>query len=607
MPAVRSRRVLVALYIALVVLALPLVLTVSELETGGGRAQVRLAILISIGALLLFVVMRMHGLVTKIVEQEQVDERLRASEAKFSGILAIAADAIITVDEAERIVHFNEGAAAIFGYPVADALGKPLSMLIPPRVRDVHHRHMRQFAESPVAARRMGERREINGVRRDGTEFPAEASISKLRGPDGMLFTVVLRDVTERRRAQEDERFLSAAATEVARSLEYATVLQTIAHLVVPRLADGAVLDVIQPDGSIRRAAGADAGSPRDLLLREIANTGVTWESPSPIIDVIRRRTAQLFTDVDDDWIEAHEELIVVPAWRTVGAHQMYVMPLSVGDRALGALTLLMIQPKRTFNSDSLALADKFAQPVALALVNAELYRAAQRANSAREEVLGVVSHDLRNPLSAIAMCARVLHEAPPADRGESDNLLLTISESVEAMNRLIQDLVDVASIERGQLSLERAPTTPARLVDRAMHMFAVEARDHGIAFEKAVATDLPELTVDESRIVQVLSNLIRNAIKFTPDSGRIDLAARASDGGVMFSVTDSGAGIDPSLHQKIFDRYWERADGARKRGTGLGLSIARGIVVAHGGRIGVRSEPGKGSEFYFWLPVSSP
>jgi len=606
LPANRSRRVLAALYIALVALAVPLALTVTELETGGSRVRLRLAVLVSIGVLLLFVVMRMHGLITTILEQERTDEELRASEAKFSGILAIAADAIITVDESERIVHFNEGAAAIFGYRPDEAIGKPLNMLIPPRVRDVHHEHMRRFAESPVAARRMGERREINGVRRDGTEFPAEASISKLHGPNGMLFTVVLRDVTERRRAQEDERFLSAAATEVARSLHYATVLQTIAHLVVPRLADGAVLDVIQPDGTISRAGGADEGSPRDLLLQEIARAGVSWESPSPIIDVIRRGKPELFSDIDDDWIESHEELGLVPAWRTVGAHQMYVMPLSVGGRTLGALTLLMIQPKRTFNVDSLALADKFAQPVALALVNAELYRAAQLANSARDEMLSVVSHDLRNPLSAIAMCARVLREAPPADRTEADNLVLTIAESVEAMNRLIQDLVDVASVERGQLSLERASTTADRLIDRAMHMFAVEAKGHGIAFEKAVAKDLPELAVDESRIVQVLSNLIRNAIKFTPDGGRIDLTATAAEGGVQFSVIDSGPGIDPSLHQKIFDRYWQRADGARKRGTGLGLSIARGIVVAHGGRIGVRSEPGKGSEFFFWLPASS-
>src|SRR3954471_11026057 len=125
---------------------------------------------------------------------------LRASEAKFAGILSIAAEAIITVGADERIVHFNTGAATIFGYSVEEAIGKQLDILIPKRVRGVHHEHMHRFAASPVQARRMGERREIFGVRRDGSEFPAEASISKLEGPDGPLYTVVLRDITDRRR-----------------------------------------------------------------------------------------------------------------------------------------------------------------------------------------------------------------------------------------------------------------------------------------------------------------------------------------------------------------------------------------------------------------------
>src|ERR1043166_7992521 len=132
MPSARSRRVLVALYIALVALSVPLALTISELGTAGTIGRVRLGMLAAIAAMLVFVVARMHELSGRIREQERIDDALRASEAKFSGILAIAADAIITVDESERIVHFNEGAAQIFGYHVADAIGKPLSMLIPP-------------------------------------------------------------------------------------------------------------------------------------------------------------------------------------------------------------------------------------------------------------------------------------------------------------------------------------------------------------------------------------------------------------------------------------------------------------------------------------------
>jgi PAS domain S-box-containing protein len=536
-------------------------------------------------------------------EAERVLAERQASEAKFSGILEIAVDAIITVDAHERIVHFNRGAATIFGYSVEEAIGKQLDILIPKRVRGVHHEHMRRFEDSPVQARRMGERREIFGVRRDGSEFPAEASISKLQSPDGPLFTVVLRDTTERRRIEEDERFLAGAATEMARSLDYQKVLQTVADLAASRLGDAVFVDVIEPDGTLRRTASA-AVSGRRILFEEIAKEGITWESPSPVIDVIRRGKTEVITALDDDWIEAHEELALVPAWRTVGARSLMIVPLAAAGQALGAISVYLTDPKRSFTPELVGLAEKFAQPVALTLTNTALYAAAQRANQAREQVLGVVSHDLRNPLSAIAMCVRALSETAPGDEKTRAELRVTIAQSVESMNRLIQDLVDVASIERGQLSLERAPVSPGRVVDRAMQMFRVEAEQHGIRLVREIQTDLPELDADEARLGQVFSNLVRNAFKFTPDGGEVSLRAERREGFVRFSVRDTGAGIDPSLHQRIFDRYWHASAGARKRGTGLGLSIAKGIVEAHGGRISVVSEPGKGSTFLFSIPV---
>jgi len=528
---------------------------------------------------------------------------LRASEAKFSGILGIAADAIITIDQAQRIIHFNRGAEDIFGYTAADAIGRHLNVLLPPRYRAGHDAHMQRFARAPETSRRMGERREIFGLRANGTEFPAEASISKLVERDGILFTVVLRDITERVRAAEDERFLVDAGTRLSHLLDSRDVLQAIVDIPIPRLADACLVDVLGENDVLERVASTRQREALTPALRALASRPLDWDSPSPIVDAIRRRRREIAPVVDDEWLEANEEPALVEHWRVLGAHAILTLPLVAGDHVFGAITLIATDPLRSFTEDQRALAEKFAAVAATTLENARLYGLAQQANRARDEVLGIVSHDLRNPISAVAMCVRVLEENPPENAAERAELLRTIRESAEWANRLIQDLLDVASIERGQLSLQLQEQDPARMVLQALHMFEVEAQHHGITLSATVPTNLPLVSADNVRIIQVLGNLLRNAVKFTPRDGRIVVSVEERDGKLVFSVRDTGAGIASEHLDRIFDRYWQSADGSRARGTGLGLSIAKGIVDAHGGRIWVESRVGGGSTFSFSVP----
>ena len=531
-----------------------------------------------------------------------MQDELRASEEKFSGILAIAADAIITVDQAQRIVHFNRGAEEIFGYTQAEAIGRHLAVLLPARFRSTHAGHMERFAQSPVTARRMDERREIFGLRADGTEFPAEASISKLVARDGILFTVVLRDITSQKRAEEGERFLAAAGSELAQTLAVDATVRAIADLPVPRLADACLIDLATPSGALRRVASTRHRSELAAAMGTIAAHSLTLDSPTPIIDVMRRARRELIESIDDDWIEANVDLEVVPAWRALGARSMLILPLHAGGETLGALTFINVTAA-AFDAERRAVAEKFAAAAATSLENARLYDVARQANQARDEVLGVVSHDLRNPISAIAMCARVLEENPPSDEAARRDLLRTIRESTEWINRLIQDLLDVANIERGRLSLEVRAEEPSQIALQALHMFDVEAKEQGITLDARLSTNLPLALADRARVVQTLGNLLRNALKFTPRGGRVDVSVAARDAAVVFTVTDTGRGIGREHLESVFDRYWQSSNGAKTRGSGLGLSIARGIVEAHGGRIWVDSEPGNGSTFAFTIP----
>ena len=533
---------------------------------------------------------------------------LRDTEAKLAGILAIAADAIITVDEAQRIVHFNRGAEAIFGYEAREVIGEHLNILIPPRFRPTHSAHVESFAAGTDTARQMGHRREVSGVRRNGEEFPAEASIAKLGDPGRRLFAVVLRDVTDRKRVERNERFLSQASTALAATLDYDATLRTVATLPVPWLADCCLLDIVEEEkggeqpAPRRIASGHDDDHVAETLRRSETGQSLQWSTPSIVITVLRTGQPQVFTHAPE---EAGETGGVFPLLRGIGIRSAMVVPLRVHERIVGALSLISTDPERRYTTADLPPATDYAFRAALAMENARLYRLAQRANRARDEVLGVVSHDLRNPLSAITMVASVLMSHPPVERDALRGLYQAINESAELMSRMIQDLLDVSSIEGGRLSLERDAQPVQPIIDRAVQMFEGVAALHRIGLSHAVEPGLPAIDADGERVLQVLANLVSNAVKFTPDGGRIDVSVRRVGNAIEFAVIDTGPGIPAEDIGHIFDRYWQARRSARTSGSGLGLAIARGLVEAHGGRIQVESVVGKGSTFRFTIPVA--
>jgi signal transduction histidine kinase len=230
------------------------------------------------------------------------------------------------------------------------------------------------------------------------------------------------------------------------------------------------------------------------------------------------------------------------------------------------------------------------------------LYDDAQRIIDAREEILRIVAHDLRNPLNTIHMATSLLIEEPGPETARVSQLRI-IQRSGERMNRLIQDLLSVTTIEAGRLSIAARKMTVPDLFREASEMLEPTAREKSISLIVNVADDLPAVRADPARVLQVFSNLVGNAVKFTPAGGSITLSATRSDGRVLCSVADTGPGIPAAQIPRLFGKFWQakRGDG---RGVGLGLAIARGIVEAHGGTIDVRSEVGQGSVFSFSLPV---
>jgi signal transduction histidine kinase len=228
------------------------------------------------------------------------------------------------------------------------------------------------------------------------------------------------------------------------------------------------------------------------------------------------------------------------------------------------------------------------------------LYGEAREVIDAREEVLRIVAHDLRNPLNTIAMTTQLLLELEASEQQRKERLTV-IRRAGERMNRLINDLLSVSIIEAGRLTVAPRAVSVATLLGDATEMLRPLASAKSIQLDVSAAPDLPDVHADAQRILQVLSNLVGNAIKFTPDRGRITLSATRDGSKVRIAVSDTGPGIAPEQLANIFGRFWQ-ANRADARGIGLGLSIAKGIVEAHGEELRVSSTVGTGSEFSFLL-----
>jgi PAS domain S-box-containing protein len=571
------------------------------------RAAIASAATIVGGAGLLTILFAIRALDREAEDRARVDRELRASEEKFSRILSIAADAIITVNDEQRILHFNRGAEEIFGWRESEILGKELQTLIPERFRELHAAHVLQFRRAADVSRRLGPDRGIVGLRRDGREFPAEASISRVELGDGRLFTVLLRDVSNQTREQADQRFLSRAGAVLGASLDYESTLVSVAHLTIPYLADCCVLDVGDTEGMLRRVVSVHDDPDITKRLRTLESARVDDTSwPFPVGETIRGNETVVYDPLPGDWPRdgtagSREQLVA-----SLGVHALMTVALVARERAIGALTLLATDPERHFGPPQRALAEALVKSAAFAIDNAWLYQVARRTAQARDEILSVVSHDLRNPLSAIGMCARVLLTTTSGDTEAWRKLSATILESTELMDRLIQDLLDVAIIESGHLTIDRHPENVRAIVGRVLAMIEQPALNRDITVRVDVPRTLPQVSVDGARIMQVLGNLLANAVKFTEGGGTIGVHARECGEGVEVLVTDTGVGIPAEHIPHVFDRYWHARRAERTVGTGLGLAIARGIIEAHGGRIWVKSVLGKGSDFHFTLPLSA-
>ncbi len=484
----------------------------------------------------------------ELEERKQIQASLQIAQDRFSGILEIAKDAIISVDDSQCITLFNQGAERIFGYAAPEVLGESLDLLLPNRSVGLHRHHVSGFADSNGNARLMGERSEIFGRRKDGSEFPAEASISRLKLGKENVFTAILRDISERKQ------------TELALS-QLAAIIESSEDAIISKTLEG---KIVSWNISAERLYGYTAA--------EAIGHTITLIVPPERLN----EEAQILQKIQHGERVCYQE--------------------TVRQRKNGTLidVALTISPVK----------DATGKIVGVSTIARDITDRLQ-IDRMKSEFISIVSHELRTPLTSIhgslGMLASGLLQP---DSVQGKRMLQIAVDSTDHLVRLINDILDIERIESGRVKMEKRLCNVNDFIIAAMNIVQTFADQAGVTL--SVSHSPIQVWADMDRIVQTLTNLLSNTIKFSSPGNTVWLTVQRQNERILFTIKDQGRGIPTDKLDSIFERFQQvdSSDARNHEGTGLGLAICRSIVQQHDGQIWAESLLGEGSTFFFTLPL---
>jgi PAS domain S-box-containing protein len=555
------------------------------------------------------------------------DKAVKESERRKAAILEGALDAIITIDYEGRVLEFNPAAERLFGIPSVEAVGRGMAdLIIPEALREQHRKGLARYLVTKKAVV-LNRRLEMPALRRDGTEFPVELTISRISGEGPPAFTGFVRDITDRRRAETERAdllareqraraaaeiaesraaFLAEAGAALASSLDYRTTLASVARLAVPKIADWCAVDILDAKGDLRRLATSHDGAARKPSSEIVIRYPSDLEAPHGPAHVFTTGEPEVFNEISDEMLraitrETHD--LAAPELRLCSSMSV---PLGVRGLNIGVLTFGSSQPGRRYDAEALTFAQALAARASAAIENARLYRDAQEAVRARDEFLSIASHELKTPLTTLQLQVQGLIRKTrvPGQDSSPEAIaprLTTAERQIERLTGLINNLLDISRITAGRLDLDLEPVDLAAVVREA----AVRAREELSRAACALRIEAEGPCVgqwDRLRLEQVVTNLLSNAIKYGAGEP-IEIGVLGLDGLARFTIRDYGIGIPPEHQARIFERFERAVSDRNYGGLGLGLWIVRQIVEALGGTISVESEAGRGSLFTVTLP----
>ncbi|WNG49783.1 PAS domain-containing protein [Archangium minus] len=566
----------------------------------------------------------LEGFVTDITvhhQAEQERERLltqtRLEHSRLEAILQQLPCAVHIVEaHSGKTVAVNARTEQLLGHPMIEV--RSIKDFV--RYRAIHPDGRRYAAEEYPLTKvlltgKAQPEEELLYERPDGSVRLFLISAGPIWNGQGKLQAAVASciDITELKRTERHQAFLASVSETLASSLNYEDTLAHVVQRAVPTLGDGCSLDILEPDGTLRRLAVSHVDPARAELAWEVARRYLKGlNAPCGPGAVIRTGQPELITDFSEKLRTGHaidaEQLKLV---RNLGVTSTLTVPLRARGRTLGALTFYYCRNSAHYSQEDQVLAKDLAHRAALAVDNARLYREAQLAVQLRDEFLSVASHELKTPLTPLHLkLTALMRELPRCCEGDTRSQGLqrhveVAKRQVKKMSMLINALLDVSRLSQGKLKLELEDTDLGEMLDEVAAWFAPEAVRVGSVLQVETLTRVTGKW-DRLRLEQVVTNLISNAIRY--GAGRPIHARVTVEGDVArLVVRDQGIGIPPEAQERIFQKFERAVSERHSGGLGLGLYITRGIVEAMSGSIRVESRVGEGSTFTVDLPLSSP
>ena len=561
---------------------------------------------------------------------------LEMERGRYRDLFDFAPDGYLVTDLAGRIEEANQAAATLLGVSGEFFAGTGLFEFVVEESRDAFETRLKQMGEGD--AHRVQEW-QFDIRSRHGASFPATLSVRAVRDSSGLPVSLrwLLRDVSDRKR-MEEERAQSLVREQVARahagaaerfaflaeigsllvaSLDCDTTLGAAAQRIVPYLADLCVVYLVEPDDKIRMLASAHSDQAHIRPEGWLSSGRPAMSPGSIIVRMLRDGHGQIFAKGPRGWrdvIESQPELFGF--FLEHDLESLMLVPMLAQERALGLIVLGAVEACR-YKDDHLALAEDLARRCALAVDNTRLYRAmiaerdkAAEAGRAKDDFLGILGHEVRNPLVPILGWARKLKKDPAV----AANPLLsqgvdTLERNARNILRLADDCLDLVRISERKVALNRELLDLNHLVQSSIEALRLSAQEKGLRVVTNLAPCSLRILGDRSRLEQVMSNLLINAIKYTEAGGLISVSCSRDNDDAAIEVKDTGIGIAAEFLEQVFQpfRRGTREWLTSEAGLGLGLAIAHKIITMHGGAIWAESPGlGGGCTFHFRLPMAS-